>query len=72
MAVEVSIGAMPRPRKIVATAASQPARREEGGIVRRYVCELCGDVAELSALARSRLAGTQRTLSAEERERYLG
>jgi WD40 repeat protein len=46
--------------------------REEGGVVRRYVCELCGGIDELTALAESRLRATRRTLSDDERTRYLG
>ena len=41
------------------------------GTVRTYVCRICGDLEELSELARSRLAETGRELSTEERERYL-
>jgi WD40 repeat protein len=32
--------------------------REEGGVVRRYVCELCGDLTELTALAEARIRAT--------------
>ena len=46
--------------------------REQGGVVRRHACELCGGVDELRALAEERLAGTDRALNAEERARYLG
>jgi WD40 repeat protein len=46
--------------------------REKSGIVRRYVCELCGGLDELSALARSRLRATGRELTPEEREFHLG
>jgi WD40 repeat protein len=42
------------------------------GTVRTYVCRICGGLAELSELARSRLAETDRVLTDEERERYLG
>ena len=45
--------------------------REESGVVRRHVCELCGDLDELSALARSRLQATGRGLTQEERARYV-
>ncbi len=45
---------------------------EEDGVVRRWVCELCGGLGELTALAQARLRGTDRTLSAAERARYLG
>ena len=44
---------------------------EEDGVVRRWVCELCGGLGELTALAQARLRGTDRTLSAAERARYL-
>jgi WD40 repeat protein len=46
--------------------------REEGGVVRRYVCELCGGIEELTALAESRLRATGGTLTDEQRARYLG
>jgi WD40 repeat protein len=46
--------------------------REEDGTVRRYVCELCGGLDQLTTLARSRLRGTGRALTADERARYLG
>jgi WD40 repeat protein len=42
------------------------------GIVRRWACELCGDLDELMTLAESRLQATGRTLTADERLRYLG
>ena len=41
------------------------------GTVRTYRCEICGGVDQLIELAESRLAGTRRELTAEERERYL-
>ena len=44
----------------------------EDGIVRRYECRICGGVKDLLALADSRLAGTRRVISDEERERYFG
>jgi WD40 repeat protein len=46
--------------------------REEDGVVRRYVCDLCGGIDELTALAESRLRATGGTLTDEERARYLG
>ena len=46
--------------------------RERNGVVRRWACELCGGLDELVALGESRLRGTGRTLTAEERARYLG
>jgi WD40 repeat protein len=46
--------------------------REEGGVVRRHVCELCGGLGELTALAEARLGATDRKLTAEEEARYLG
>jgi WD40 repeat protein len=45
--------------------------REESGVVRRYVCELCGGLEELSALAHARLEGTGRAITPAERERFL-
>jgi WD40 repeat protein len=44
---------------------------EPDGAVRRWTCELCGDLDSLEALAESRLRGTRRTITAEERARYL-
>ena len=46
--------------------------REEGGVVRRHVCELCGDLGELTSLAEARLRRTNGSLTEEERARYLG
>ena len=46
--------------------------REESGIVRSYVCELCGDVGELSALARARLRATGKALTEDDRARFFG
>ena len=46
--------------------------REEDGTVRRYVCELCGGLDELTALARSRLDATGRKPTEAERARYVG
>jgi WD40 repeat protein len=46
--------------------------REEGGVVRRWRCELCGGLDELVSLAEKRLRGTGRSLTDEERDRYLG
>ena len=45
--------------------------REEDGTVRSYDCELCGGLEELSALARSRLRSTGRTVTDADRARYL-
>jgi WD40 repeat protein len=45
--------------------------REEDGTVRSYACELCGGLEELSALARSRLRSTGRTVTDADRARYL-
>ena len=42
------------------------------GTVRTYVCEICGGVDDLLALAESRLAATHRELTPEEREQFLG
>jgi WD40 repeat protein len=46
--------------------------REEDGTVRRYFCELCGGLQELTALARSRLAATGRRVTNAEQARYVG
>ncbi len=46
--------------------------REEGGVVRRWRCELCGGLDELVSLAEKRLRRTGRSLTDEERARYLG
>ena len=46
--------------------------REAGGVVRRYECALCGGLDELMSLAETRLRGTGRALTAEERARFLG
>lgn len=45
--------------------------RETDGTVRRYVCELCGGIEELRALARRRLRATGRELTEVERSRFL-
>jgi WD40 repeat protein len=42
------------------------------GTVRIYRCEICGDLADLIKIAKRRLAGTKRVLTADERKRYLG
>ncbi len=42
------------------------------GTVRTFRCDLCGGLAALLRLADRRLDATGRSLSAEERERYLG
>ena len=64
------------PKDPLTAAAFEPdsktiVTREKGGVVRRHVCELCGGLDELTALAETRLARTEATLSAEERARYL-
>jgi WD40 repeat protein len=41
------------------------------GTVRTYLCEVCGDLGRLVALAEERLAATRRELTAAERLRYL-
>ena len=41
------------------------------GTVRRYRCEICGDLGELVELAEQRLAATRRELTPAERARYL-
>jgi WD40 repeat protein len=53
---------------------SSPTRivtRGDDGI-RVYVCDICGGLHELVALAEQRLATTDRKLSADERLKYLG
>jgi WD40 repeat protein len=64
------------PKPLLTAAAFRPdsrtiVTREESGVVRRYVCELCGGLEELSALAHARLEGTGRTITPAERERFL-
>jgi WD40 repeat protein len=46
-------------------------REGDGGVVRRWECELCGGLRELVALGESRLRTTGRALQPEERARYL-
>ena len=41
------------------------------GTLRTYECEVCGGVSDLLELADSRLAGTRRELTPEEREQHL-
>ena len=41
------------------------------GTVYEWSCDICGTVDELVALAKGRLAQTGRTLSADERRRFL-
>ena len=43
--------------------------RTEAGVVAAYECRICGEVAELLALADERLGATGRALTPEERER---
>ncbi len=45
--------------------------REPDGTVRRWACELCGDLASLEKLAESRLRPTRRTITADERASYF-
>lgn len=64
------------PRSSLTAAAFEPdsrtvVTRETDGTVRRYVCELCGGLEELTALARSRLRRTGRELTDAERARSL-
>ena len=57
-----------------AAAFSTPTRivtRGDDG-VRTYVCDVCGGLRQLVALAERRLAATSRDLSPAERRRYLG
>ena len=65
-----------RRRPLTAVAFEPDSRtivsREEGGVVRRHVCELCGDLGELTSLAEARLRRTNGSLTEEERARYLG
>jgi WD40 repeat protein len=64
--------------KSVLTAASFTAdsrtivTAERDGTVRTYHCDICGTLPELMQLAGARLAATRRTLTPEERRRYLG
>ena len=46
--------------------------RSRDGTVTRFRCAYCGTTSELLELARSRLAATDRTLTDEERELYVG
>jgi WD40 repeat protein len=46
--------------------------RERDGVFRRWACELCSGLDQLVALGESRLRATGRTLTPEERARYLG
>jgi WD40 repeat protein len=67
----------PKPKSPVTAVAFEPdsrtvVTRERSGVVRSYVCELCGGLAELSALAQARLEGTGRAITPAERERFLG
>jgi WD40 repeat protein len=57
-----------------AAAFSSPTRIVVLGSdgVRTYLCELCGGLKSLLALAERRLAATGRELTAEERAAYLG
>jgi WD40 repeat protein len=64
------------PKPLLTAAAFDPdsrtvVTREESGIVRRYVCELCGGLEELGALAHRRLEGTRRVIRPAERARFL-
>ena len=61
----------------VTAVASDPSGRTivtggADGTVRTYRCDLCGSLEELVAQAERRLATTGRTLTPQERERYLG
>ena len=59
-----AVGFDPRSRAVLT--------REEDGTVRHWACELCGGLDELVALGEARLRATGRSLTAEERNRYLG
>ena len=50
-------------------AGDRLARARRG--VRRWACELCGDLESLESLAESRLRATRRTITADERARYF-
>jgi WD40 repeat protein len=53
------------------TSPTRIVTRGDDGI-RVYLCDICGGLHELVALAEQRLATTRRTLSADERLTYLG
>jgi WD40 repeat protein len=67
------------PKDALTAVAFEPDSRgvvslEQAGdvrVVRRWDCELCGELDELATLARARLRGTGRTLRPDERARYL-
>jgi WD40 repeat protein len=60
---------------LAAAAFTQDSRtvvtRGRDGTVRTYTCAFCGGLPELLTLADRRLAATKRTLTPEERARYL-
>jgi WD40 repeat protein len=65
------------PKSPLTAAAFEPDARtivtvERDGTVRRYVCDVCGSVADLVEEAAARLDATGRELTREERVRYLG
>ena len=64
------------PKSLIAAGFEADSRtvvtREEDGTVRRYVCELCGGLDELTALARFRLSAAGRVPTNAERALYLG
>ena len=71
------VGYLRGPTTLLTAAAFLPDSRtvitaERGGTVRAYRCLICGTIPELVRLAEQRLAATGRTLTAEERRRYLG
>ena len=47
------------------------AAADDDGTVQTYVCEFCGGVDDLLALARKQLRATRRTLTTLERRTYL-
>jgi WD40 repeat protein len=63
-----------RGRPVRTAAFTTPTRIVTSGDdgVRTYLCDTCGDLAALLALAEHRLAGTSRELTRAERARYLG
>ena len=70
-ALPVRADVAPRGRRLRRRAARAVVSLEPDGAVRRWTCELCGDLDSLEALAELRLRGTRRTITAEERARYF-
>ena len=59
----VAVGLEPSSRAVVSL--------EPDGVVRRWACEFCGDLASLEKLAESRLRATRRTITVDERASYF-